>query len=128
MSSRVVVSRLGKVGAVLRCKHRPCVWALTAVWNRGYSQGRNITGPADLAHKQSTAMNAPWTGKNIYAEKVAPVTAKIIAPLRTWLSEAAGEWAKNTHTLHFGGEQIMRPALVSSRASKVIIVTSFCKL
>ena len=96
MSSRVVISRLGQVGAVLRCKRRPCIWSLPTVWNRGYSQDTMSTGASDPDAIRPSVLNAPLMGKNFYARAIGPVAQKIIVPLRPWLSEAAGEWAEYT--------------------------------
>ena len=92
MSSRVVIARLGQVGAALRFKHRSCVRGLPTVWNRVYSQDTKNAGPSGPVSKSTSAMNATWMEKNLFAEKIAPITEKMIGPLRSWLTEAAGEW------------------------------------
>ena len=97
MSSRLVISRLAKVGAVLRCKHRPYVWGLPTVWNRGYSQDTKNTGPSDPEALNTSVVNPTWMGNNAYAESIGPAAQKIIGPLRPWLVEAVGEWAEYTY-------------------------------
>ena len=98
MSSRVVISRLGQVGALFRFKHTPCVWGSPAVWNRAYSQDTNNTGPSGSVTKSTSVMNATWMGENLYAKVAGPITEKLSGPLRPWVSAAAGECtAKYAH-------------------------------
>ena len=100
MASRVVISRLGQVGAVLRSNHRPYVCGLPTIWNRTYSQDTDQTGPSDPVGKSTSAMNATWMKKNLFADSIVPVTETFICPMRPWLLEAAGEWIKYTHMYH----------------------------